>query len=552
MTETLKAFENHLKGVETDISPLTIKTYIYSVEQFKGWIEAENRKPLDIHNITPNDIESYKEYMLKKAGANGSGYKPATINKILAALRVFFGWLIFEGQLKNNQNPVLVQNIKGPSLAPRWLDIEREWRPLKNAVEKYGSKRDIAIILLIRYTGIRARDLLALKPNDIQLSPNQAEINVRYGRAGRYRKVALDNLAGNALRAYLEERIKTKNSPIFYGKRGPLTYQGLRFIVEKYSKLAGLKNVTLQMLRNTYGVNLISPDEPNEEFYRTVSELAYDGIAIVDQGLFTYANPSLARILGRDKEDLIGAHFGQFLSKESFERIGGLYVRAMGGEQITPQFEGAVIKSDGSVLDVEFTASALDYPPNPRILIMTRDISKQKNLENQLREMATIDSLTRVSNRRRLFDLAEVELKKSARLGQPLSIIIIDLDKFKRINDNYGHLVGDKVLKYVAQEIKSNLREIDVLARYGGDEFVILMPQTNLEQAELTAQRLIDKIDKKILSIDAEKIHITLSLGVSNFRGDGKLGFDDLLDQADKALYQAKLNRRKQKNMAAT
>jgi diguanylate cyclase (GGDEF)-like protein len=159
--------------------------------------------------------------------------------------------------------------------------------------------------------------------------------------------------------------------------------------------------------------------------------------------------------------------------------------------------------------------------------------------EQQLQLLSHTDELTQTHNRRYFMQYAEQEFKRSERSNEKFSVAIVDLDNFKQINDKLGHLVGDHVLREVSRIFKENLRDADVFARYGGDEFIILLPQTHLEQIQVWAARIFEKIAEKPIRIDGLTAQPHYSMGIAVF--EPKLrALDDLLKQADEALYQAK------------
>ena len=160
--------------------------------------------------------------------------------------------------------------------------------------------------------------------------------------------------------------------------------------------------------------------------------------------------------------------------------------------------------------------------------------------EQLLVKLATTDPLTGLYNRRHFFDLAEMEIARSKRYGHPLSCIMFDIDFFKRINDSYGHLFGDRVLKGMVWRCRENIRQVDIFARYGGDEFVILLLETGLQRSKQLADRLRTDFQERPLLIDEREISITLSMGVASMPGNDDLALDLLLNRADKALYASK------------
>lgn len=161
-----------------------------------------------------------------------------------------------------------------------------------------------------------------------------------------------------------------------------------------------------------------------------------------------------------------------------------------------------------------------------------------------LEELATTDPLTQVNNRRHFFDLAPIEMNRARRSGHPVSVVILDADNFKQINDTYGHQAGDQILVGLVQICKANLRNTDVFARYGGEEFVVLMPETGCEAASQIAERLRSAVAETPVLYQDHSIRLTISLGLACWGGEGALEFDALLAHADQALYQSKQNGR--------
>lgn len=166
--------------------------------------------------------------------------------------------------------------------------------------------------------------------------------------------------------------------------------------------------------------------------------------------------------------------------------------------------------------------------------------------EQLLVKLATTDPLTGLYNRRHFFDLAGMEIARSRRYGHPLACIMFDIDFFKNINDSYGHLFGDRVLKGVVWRCRENIRQVDIFARYGGDEFIILLPETGLRRSRQLADRLCIGFQDQHLKIDENEISITVSMGVASMSGNNDLALDILLNRADKALYTAKEKGRNQ------
>ena len=157
------------------------------------------------------------------------------------------------------------------------------------------------------------------------------------------------------------------------------------------------------------------------------------------------------------------------------------------------------------------------------------------NVYAEILKHATLDALTGFYNRRQLEERIKQEASSAKRQHRSLCAIMTDIDYFKKVNDTYGHATGDLVLKTVSREIKNQLRDYDVAGRYGGEEFVILLPFTKLEEAKMVAERLRKAVEaKKIETSDKKHINVTISLGVAEYKEK------DFIENADKALYKAK------------
>jgi diguanylate cyclase (GGDEF)-like protein len=171
-------------------------------------------------------------------------------------------------------------------------------------------------------------------------------------------------------------------------------------------------------------------------------------------------------------------------------------------------------------------------------IIIVFIIERWRDREARFERLATTDPLTGVANRRLLFDQAKRELARTRRYNSPTSLIIVDLDHFKTINDRYGHLVGDHALVHAANVLAAAIRDADMIARYGGEEFGILLPMTDLDGAVEVAERCRQRLAERPWKSEGGDVHITASLGVASTTGHGDV--DDLLRRADDALLRAK------------
>lgn len=196
------------------------------------------------------------------------------------------------------------------------------------------------------------------------------------------------------------------------------------------------------------------------------------------------------------------------------------------------------------ILVAENPLDTVDFVENARELAAVMGSQITVAIANALlfeetQRLATTDGLTGLSNRRSLFELADRAFAAATRYDRPLSGVMFDIDHFKRVNDTYGHGVGDEVLREIARRCESGVREVDILGRYGGEEFVAILPETGLEGAMGVAERLRKAVDRTPIYTSAGPIPVTISAGVAKLDG-GSRSLKELLERADAALYEAK------------
>ena len=176
-------------------------------------------------------------------------------------------------------------------------------------------------------------------------------------------------------------------------------------------------------------------------------------------------------------------------------------------------------------------------------VIVGRFASERRALVARLEEVATTDPLTGVANRRRFHGDCAVELARSRRYKRPGALLLADLDGFKGVNDSLGHEAGDQVLKSVADVLRQSVRVTDIVARIGGDEFVVLLPDTSCPDANAVAQKLRDAVPEAVREVHGKQIRLGLSVGCACFDGSTPHSPADLLRAADEAMYRNKARR---------
>ena len=179
------------------------------------------------------------------------------------------------------------------------------------------------------------------------------------------------------------------------------------------------------------------------------------------------------------------------------------------------------------------------------LFIAVHDVTETVNFEQKLMALNRMDALTNVHNRRSLEIHLKEEVERHKRYGHPLSLIMFDIDHFKHVNDTYGHQCGDYILQTIAELIGRSIRSEDILARYGGEEFCCVLPETSIEAAMILAERFRKKIADHVFEYQKDRVHVTISLGVSTMRSKTATP-DILLKDADDGLYAAKNRGRNQ------
>ncbi len=193
-----------------------------------------------------------------------------------------------------------------------------------------------------------------------------------------------------------------------------------------------------------------------------------------------------------------------------------------------------------------------DYITKPvdikELMARVKSMLRIKNLQDELRsakdelqELAVRDYLTNCYNRRYFMEIFQLEIKKAVRYNRDIVCFMIDIDRFKHINDTHGHPAGDRVLEAISQLLITHLRDSDIIGRYGGEEFIVLLPQiTHIDQVEYVCERLRAAVESTPFKVDTDEIFITISIGAGIFHPDSLPHVDEMIDIVDKALYQAK------------
>jgi diguanylate cyclase (GGDEF)-like protein/PAS domain S-box-containing protein len=288
----------------------------------------------------------------------------------------------------------------------------------------------------------------------------------------------------------------------------------------------------------------------SEAHYRLLAENSQDVIWTLDFATqrFTYVSPSVVKMRGYTAEEVMQQTLAESLTPEALATANDAIANLLAGlktgdrDNLSATMEIEQPHRDGHLVPTEVVASCvLDELGYPKTIVgITRDITERKKAQAMLEHMAHSDPLTGLPNRRHFISLAKQELARTLRYGGKLSMLMMDIDHFKSINDAYGHATGDWVLRRIGAVCRDVLREIDVTARIGGEEFAIMLPQTDEARAVAAAERLRETI-ATISGAPQTNHTLTLSVSIGVATLSAATGdLDTLLFLADKALYKAK------------
>lgn len=273
-----------------------------------------------------------------------------------------------------------------------------------------------------------------------------------------------------------------------------------------------------------------------EERTRFILDSIHAGIIIIDAEThkIVEANPEALRMIGIPKDQVVGKVCHKYICPAE---IGSCPITDKG--QQVDNSERVLLKTDGRRIPILKTVTSINLNGRKHLLESFLDITQLKLLQDKLEILATTDPLTGIYNRRHLIEISEKEYSRAQRSQTPLSIAMIDIDNFKRINDRYGHIIGDLVLKELVAICNDNLRPYDIIGRLGGEEFAITMVGCALQEAFTVSERLRAKVANHVIHANGHEISIKISIGVAELSGDEE-SWDSILNRADKALYLAK------------
>lgn len=270
----------------------------------------------------------------------------------------------------------------------------------------------------------------------------------------------------------------------------------------------------------------------SEMRYRQLIQNASEAILLLQNGLAVLYNARARDVLGVDDKAMRMRVFSDFVHPDDRELVQDI----SSDQPRVVEFRGA--RHDDSPQWFQANMVMMDWKGGPACLIFLEDVTERKKQEQALQVLATVDHLTGIPNRRHFLELLEREMGRGRRYHQPVSLLMMDLDHFKSVNDTYGHCVGDEALKHVVAVCRKELRMADTMGRVGGEEFAVLLPQTDLRRSLEVAERIRAAVQESSFAVQGDILPITLSVGAAE--ADNNMSVTELLDAADQALLAAK------------
>ena len=259
--------------------------------------------------------------------------------------------------------------------------------------------------------------------------------------------------------------------------------------------------------------------------FRTLFETMASAIFICRGKLLSYVNRAAEVITGYTREELVSMDFFDLVHPDSKDLI---------TNRATSRYEIKILTKDGEERWLDITATAVDLDGAPGRLVSAFDFTEHKRVEERAQLLAATDPLTGLGNYRCLLQVLGAEVRRFDRTRRPFAVLLLDLDELKKTNDRYGHTVGSRALCRLGDVLRLHCRAIDTAARYGGDEFAVVLPETTAEAARVVASRIHDQLAR-----DNEQPRLSVSIGVADYPEGGQT-IEDLLRTADRELYGVK------------
>jgi len=313
--------------------------------------------------------------------------------------------------------------------------------------------------------------------------------------------------------------VRTSSRPVYEGDR-----------------IVGLRAVLMDI---TDRVRVEEALRESETKFRTLAETVAAAAFIFQGSRMCYVNSAAEAQTGYSREELLKMDFWEVIHPTYRTLVKKRGLARQRGEQVPAQYEVKLLTKNGEERWVDFMAATIEFEGKPAVLGTAFDITERKAAEETIKHLAYHDGLTGLPNRTLFEDRLTVTLAQARRKRRIAAVMFLDLDRFKVVNDTVGHAMGDSLLQSVAERLKGLVREGDTVARVGGDEFTVLLPEVGqVEDAVEVADRILETL-RQPWRLNGHEFHITTSIGIAMCPGDGE-DAESLLRNADTAMYRAK------------
>jgi diguanylate cyclase (GGDEF)-like protein/PAS domain S-box-containing protein len=288
---------------------------------------------------------------------------------------------------------------------------------------------------------------------------------------------------------------------------------------------------------------------PHDDHYKSIFDHTMGALLhLAPDGSVSEANPAACRLFGFSEPELLRMCYDDLISGDH-DTLHPMFEEGVRAGEVTAELQCR--RSDGSSFPaLVLSSSYFDHNRDLWSVLLVRDLSTIKEVERrwieaheEWRQIALYDPITGILNRRGFLEQCSRELSRAARNRYPVCLLMIDFDHFKKMNDTYGHQIGDKLLERLTEEIRDAVRPYDCLGRFGGDEFVICLPQVALESGIEIAERLRRRVEKQQFPILEHILGVTMSIGIACRVPKRDTTVESLLSEADRYMYRAKVTR---------
>ena len=507
-----------------------------------AYLESEGISPNDLmqlpHSFDPealisNQVAAISAYstdepfLLKQSGLEYRIFNPR------ASGIDFYGDTLFTTKTQIQDHPERVKAFLDASL--------RGWEYALNNPE------EMVDLIYSDYSQRHSREHLLFEAEQTQrlILPDVVEIG--YMNPGRWQRIgeiyAEMNMAPDdlILGDFLYDRNpKPDLTWLYLSFLGSLIVIGtISFVAARFYRLnASLQEEMSERTRTEKNLRIL------ERRYRILVEDAPFPIVIssLDEGTILYINPKAANMYEITRSHAIGKHAIEFYVNPDDR---GEILTLLDKQGFVQNFEVQLVSAADHKYWADISANIITFEGQSAAFFSIVDITDRKEMAIRLESIAMKDELTSLANRRHFMQKIQEEFNRSKRYNTQLSLLMLDTDNLKEINDTFGHAVGDQVLQQIAKAFEENSREIDFAGRLGGDEFGIILPNTRIDEAFQLAKRLKQILSNQVVELQGKEIQFTMSIGIAVITGKDDT-IDDLLRRADLALYQAKNSGRNQ------